>query len=521
MRALVALALVAQSVALDAGRAQREAGSPPERDIEAIASLAGEPGRVSAAAITRNDVRLPTLETSAVFELASPRRAVIVPSLDAPEGTWASILDAVRWFKTAAPAATRRQWTVSALLEIDPSETPRLARWLALQGPDLIVEVGATSPTWPALLTTDAATGLGDVPVTTAPLETALRAAGRGASPLRTALAARVTRQPLAIARLLAAKYPQAVTMSYIPALSWVGMLRLSRVTGEPQWATRARDQVTPWLSGDRPLFGARVQLTAVAGAMVFAELADSDPAARRLAIEAAERAAARNAEGLAEYGGGWTDDMFMATSVLARTASLEGRAGDLDTAARLLIDYAARLQRADGLFVHAARMPVAWGRGNGFAALALTSVLTVLPPGHPAREPLLAVYRRQMTALADAQAPDGAWPNVIDEPGAYREASATAMIFTALARGIRLGWLDRTRYVPVVQRAWTAVAARVTEDGSIVDVCEGTPGGATRRYYLDRRAITGADDRGGAMALAAALERYELGTQTRVAAGR
>ena len=137
---------------------------------------------------------------------------------------------------------------------------------------------------------------------------------------------------------------------------------------------------------------------------------------------------------------------------------------------------------------------------------------LTALPADHPARVPLIAICRRQMQALADAQAPDGAWCNVIDEPGAYREESATAMIFAALARGIRLGWLDRKQYSPIAHRAWAAVAAHVTEEGGVVDVCESTPGGPTRRYYLDRNAITGADDRGGAMALLAALERYDLG---------
>jgi hypothetical protein len=47
--------------------------------------------------------------------------------------------------------------------------------------------------------------------------------------------------------------------------------------------------------------------------------------------------------------------------------------------------------------------------------------------------------------------------------------------------------------------------------DGTLVDVCASTGAGPTRRYYLDRPAITGADDRGGAMGLLAALEMYEL----------
>ena len=516
MRALVALAILAQSIAPASRPAEPGAAVPSDRAIQAVASLEGEPRRVGAAAIAGADRRMPTLENGSAAGRTPRRHVVIVPAIDAPAGTGAAILEDVRWFKSQAPDAVRRQWTVSALLAIDPAVTGRVERWVAFQGPDLIVEVGSSAPTWRALLTRDATTGLGEVPVTSAPLEIALSRTEPAPSPLRTALESRVARDPLAIARLLAAKYPQTPGMSYIPAMSWAGMVRLSRLTGEQQWTQRARDHVSPWLSGERPVFGARLALSAIAGTIVFAELAESDAAAHTLALDGAARAAGRRPDGLAEFGGGWTDDMFMAASVLTRTAALGGRTGDLDAAAGLVLDYARRLQRPDGLFVHAAQMPVAWGRGNGFAALALMETLTALPSAHPAREPLLASYRRQMQALAAAQAPDGAWTNVIDEPGAYRESSATAMIFTAMARGLRLGWLDRATYLPVAQQAWTAVAARVTEDGGIVDVCESTPGGATRQYYLDRRPITGDDDRGAAMALAAALERHELG-----AAGR
>ena len=114
------------------------------------------------------------------------------------------------------------------------------------------------------------------------------------------------------------------------------------------------------------------------------------------------------------------------------------------------------------------------------------------------------------MAAVRANQAPDGAWRQVIDEAGAYREETATAMLLTAMARGIRAGWLDAW-YRPVVNRAWRALAAHVMIDGTLVDVCSGTGAGPTRRYYLDRPAVTGADDRGGAMALVAALEMYEL----------
>jgi len=257
-------------------------------------------------------------------------------------------------------------------------------------------------------------------------------------------------------------------------------------------------------------LFGDRIQLTAVAGTMVFVDLAATAPSAVPLADQGARLAAAEKSPGVAQYGGGWTDDMFMASTVLARSGMRAGHAGDFDVMTRLLTSYASRLQQSDGLFNHALDGPAKWGRGNGFAAMGLTEALTALPASHPQRAEVLAIYRRQMAAVKAQQAPDGMWREVVDEPGAYREETVTAMLMTALARGIRLGWIDRS-YAPAVQRAWRALAAHVREDGTVVDVCASTGSGPTRKYYLDRPAITGADDRGGAMALLAAMEMREF----------
>jgi len=141
---------------------------------------------------------------------------------------------------------------------------------------------------------------------------------------------------------------------------------------------------------------------------------------------------------------------------------------------------------------------------------MGLTEALTAMPDRHPSRAALLEVYRRHMAAVKTQQAPDGMWREVIDNPAAYREETATAMLLTAMTRGIRLGWIDRS-YTPVVERAWRALAAHVADDGTIIDVCTSTGAGPTERYYFDRAAITGADDRGGAMALLASMEMYEF----------
>ena len=60
-------------------------------------------------------------------------------------------------------------------------------------------------------------------------------------------------RSPLDIAKVLAATYPAQPIMSYIPALSWSGALRLTRLTKDSQFADKARREMQPLISGETP----------------------------------------------------------------------------------------------------------------------------------------------------------------------------------------------------------------------------------------------------------------------------
>ncbi len=338
--------------------------------------------------------------------------------------------------------------------------------------------------------------------------------ATRSPSPLGRALITRQARAPLDLARMLAARYPATPIMSYIPALAWSGALRVSALTGDPQYRDRAVAQMTPFLTGAKPAIAAPYLLTSLAGHQAFFDLAalEHNAAADALATKAADFILGEKPDEIVRFATSWTDDMFMATAVLARAAERTGEARYADAVGRLLTTYAARLQRQDRVFMHAESGPHAWGRGNGFAAFGLMEALTHLPATWPARPHVLDSFRRLMDGMRRHQAPDGSWHQVIDEAGTYREFTATAMIVAAMARGLRLGWLDRS-FDEVVSRGWRAVQARITETGDLVDVCTGTGAGqnATREYYLNRPAIYGPDDRGGAMALTAALEMHAL----------
>jgi rhamnogalacturonyl hydrolase YesR len=312
-------------------------------------------------------------------------------------------------------------------------------------------------------------------------------------------------REPLDVARILAAKYPAQPIMSYIPALSWSGSLRLAALTGEDRWREKPRTDMAAFLSGKTPAIAEPYRLTSLAGHLAFADAAalDKNAAAGALAAKAAQFILPPAPGDGVRFATHWTDDMFMASSLLSRADN-----GAHAAVVRVLLTtYAEKLQRPDGLFIHAQDGPYAWGRGNGFALLGVTEALTHLPESWSDRARVLEIYRKHVKALAGHQSDDGSWRQVVDEPTSYRELTVTAMTVAALSRGVARGWIDRATYQPVIDRGWQAVAARVMDDGTVRDVCSGTGSGPTKEYYLNRPVVNGADDRGGAMALLAAIE--------------
>ena len=332
-----------------------------------------------------------------------------------------------------------------------------------------------------------------------------LGAAGQGSS---------LADSPLDVARILAARYPEHPSMSYIPALSWSGALRLSALAREPKWKERAGQQMQPFIAGEKPAIAEPYQLTSLAGHLALSDLGEVEhlAAATKLANDAADFIVAATPEEIVKFRRAWTDDMFMASSLLSRVSRRSDRHFE-GIVGRLLTSYAEKLQRPDGLFIHAVEGPHAWGRGNGFAALGIVEALTYFDDKWSDRPRVLDIYRRHMRALSSHQSDDGSWRQVVDEPTSYRELTVTAMTVAAMARGIRLGWLDKS-YRANIDRGWRAVVARIGAAGTVRDVCSGTGAGPTKVYYLNRPVVNGADDRGGAMALLAALEMEELRRQ-------
>ncbi len=71
---------------------------------------------------------------------------------------------------------------------------------------------------------------------------------------------------------------------------------------------------------------------------------------------------------------------------------------------------------------------------------------------------------------IAALQPGDGLWrSDLLASPlAAPGETSGTALFCYALAWGVRHRVLDRERYLPVVEDAWTALYANVSEEGRL-----------------------------------------------------
>ena len=395
--------------------------------VEAVAALPGVPSTASAAGLTPASQRILTLEQSD-WVPAPVKRLVIVGGLDGTAESARAVLEALRWFKTEAPADVQRAWSLTAVPCAYPEQCstgsaardgalanapkfppedgfyndeaapePRyLWRWVAFQSPDLILEVrsgqtlsweisrravalpldGPPPPdgTLAAAMSVGTPSGLGPVAavrastsVDDAPqmLRSLLDAAASlRRSPLHDAILARISRTPVEIATVLANRYPTSPAMSYISSVAWSNTLRLAARLADAALVEKVRDQMAPFLSGETPTVTEPYRLTSLAGLFAFVDFSEPGQSdeALNLAIAGAEFMFPQSPDAILRSPTGWTDDMFMASSLLSRIGAHTGDARYGTTVGRLLTSYTESLRRSDGLFVHSARGPHSLG---------------------------------------------------------------------------------------------------------------------------------------------------------------
>jgi rhamnogalacturonyl hydrolase YesR len=326
----------------------------------------------------------------------------------------------------------------------------------------------------------------------------------------------RIRRSPIEVAEQLAKRYGHSLkTVQYIPAVAVIGRIRLSELTGDQSHRKDAEKLLETYVSGKQKAISDKPSGSDFAGHLVFGEMAqrttDDTTKAKLIALAKVAADFAFDADGKPREAMPahveMSDAVFMGCPILAQVGRLTGDVKYHDMAVRHLAFMRKLCARPDGLYRNSPLNDAAWGRGNGFPALGLALTLTDMPVDHPGRADVLRAFQEHLAALKTHQDPTGMWHQVIDVEGSYRELTATCMISFAMLRGMKHGWLDRATYEPCVRKSWPAILARIGSDGSLIDVCEGTGKQTSLRAYLDRKAILGFDDRGGAMSLLVATE--------------
>ena len=205
-----------------------------------------------------------------------------------------------------------------------------------------------------------------------------------------------------------------------------------------------------------------------------------------------------------------WIDDLYMSSPFLARWARYTDDPSHLDDAARQIINMAALMQDKDGLWFHGYSVPakqhsrVKWSRGNGWAILATVEVLSAMPDDHPLRGKLLDILRRHIDGLKPLQAPSGFWRQTLDKPGSWDETSGTAMFAYAIARAANRGWIPADD-MAIARKAFAAVCTKITPDGKVNGICEGTKVSLKVEYYETLKAPDDETRGRGAVLLAGA----------------
>lgn len=189
-----------------------------------------------------------------------------------------------------------------------------------------------------------------------------------------------------------------------------------------------------------------------------------------------------------------WLDDLYMSIPALAQMGALTGERRYFDDAVKQVLQFSERMFHKDkGLYIHGwvqemdPHPAFYWARANGWALMAMSELLDVLPEDHPGRPAVLQQFRAHVQGLALRQSGSGFWHQLLDRTDSYLETSATAIYAYCIAHGIHKGWLEPLAHGPMAILAWNAVSTKVNAQGQVEGTCVGTGMGFEPAFYYHR----------------------------------
>jgi unsaturated rhamnogalacturonyl hydrolase len=189
-----------------------------------------------------------------------------------------------------------------------------------------------------------------------------------------------------------------------------------------------------------------------------------------------------------------WLDDLYMSVPALAQMGNLTGDKKYFDDACKQVLQFSQRMFNRDkGLYMHGwiqdmnPHPEFYWARCNGWALLAMSELLDVLPADHPSRNAVLNQLQSHIKGLASYQSGSGFWHQLIDKNDSYLETSSTAIYTYCIAHAINKGWINAQPYGPVAVLGWNAVQTKVNNKGEVEGTCVGTGMAFDPAFYYYR----------------------------------
>ena len=152
-----------------------------------------------------------------------------------------------------------------------------------------------------------------------------------------------------------------------------------------------------------------------------------------------------------------WLDDLYMYIPAVAQMGKLTGDKKYFDDCVKQVLNYSKRMfNKEKGLYMHGwvesmeTHPEFRWARANGWALLAMSELLDVLPENHSGRAAVLQQFKDHAKGLADYQSGSGFWHQLLDREDSYLETSATAIYSYCIAHACNKGWLDPMTYGPM-----------------------------------------------------------------------
>ncbi len=189
-----------------------------------------------------------------------------------------------------------------------------------------------------------------------------------------------------------------------------------------------------------------------------------------------------------------WLDDLYMYIPAIAQMGKLTGDKKYFNDAVKQVLYYSKRMfNKEKGLYMHGwvesmeTHPQFHWGRANGWALMAMSELLDVLPENHNGRAAVLQQFRELVKGLAAYQSGSGFWHQLLDREDSYLETSATAIYAYCIAHACNNGWLDAMTYGPVSILAWNAVSTKINDKGQVEGTCVGTGMAFDPVFYYHR----------------------------------